>query len=51
MGEMDQYLSGKLLYGDDFTLEQINAWYEDEKEGYANLGANDSAKYFYEYFF
>ena len=49
MGEMDQYLSGKLLYGDDFTLEQINAWYEDEKEAYANLGANDSAKYFYEY--
>ena len=46
---MDEYLSGKVLYGDDFSLEQIKAWYEDEKEGYANLGANDTEKYSYEY--
>lgn len=34
---MDQYFSGKELYGDNFTLEKIEKWYEDEKEGYANL--------------
>lgn len=36
---MDDYFSGKKLYGDDFTHEQIQAWYADEKEGYANLVA------------
>lgn len=34
---MEAYFSGDKLYGDDFTLEQIKAWYDDEKEGYANL--------------
>jgi len=34
---MDAYFSGKKLFGDDFTHEQIAQWYEDEKEGYANL--------------
>jgi len=36
---MEEYFSGKKLYGDDFTYEQIQAWYADEKEGYANLVA------------
>ncbi len=34
---MEEYFSGKKLYGDDFTYDQILQWYEDEKEGYANL--------------
>lgn len=34
---MEEYLSGKKLYGDDFTLGEIQQWYDDEKEGYANL--------------
>lgn len=34
---MDKYFSGEELYGDDFTLEEIKKWYEDEKEGYAGL--------------
>ncbi len=34
---MEEYFSGKKLFGDDFTLEQIQAWYNDEKEGYATL--------------
>jgi SAM-dependent methyltransferase len=36
------YLSGKRLYGDDFTPEQIAEWFEDEREGYADLGAGAS---------
>jgi SAM-dependent methyltransferase len=28
---------GKHLYGDDFSLEQIALWYEQEKHGYYNL--------------
>ncbi len=43
------YLSGEKLYGDDFTLEQISKWYEEEAEGYANLGSADSSNYSYEY--
>jgi SAM-dependent methyltransferase len=43
------YLSGENLYGDDFALSQIQAWYEDEKEGYADLGARDAENYRYVY--
>jgi len=35
------YLSGERLYGDDFSQEQIAEWFEDEREGYADLGAAD----------
>jgi SAM-dependent methyltransferase len=31
------YFSGEKLYGDDFRPEEIERWYEDEKEGYAQL--------------
>ena len=30
-------LNGDALYGDDFTLDQINQWFEYEKEGFYNL--------------
>jgi SAM-dependent methyltransferase len=30
-------LNGDVLYGDDFTLDQINQWFEYEKEGFYNL--------------
>lgn len=33
------YLSGAKLYGDDFTIDEIEEWFADEAEGYANLGA------------
>lgn len=36
---MNEFLSGKKLFGDDFTLEQIEQWYKDETEAYADLGA------------
>jgi len=42
------YLDGTRLYGDDLTPDQIQAWYDDEKEGYANLWARRS-DYRYEY--
>lgn len=40
MGTIDAaYLSGERLYGDDFDQAQIDDWFEDEREGYANLGS------------
>jgi hypothetical protein len=38
------YFEGKKLYGDDFTLKEIESWYSDEQEGYATL-AQDKDKY------
>jgi SAM-dependent methyltransferase len=35
----DRYLSGRELYGDRFSQDEIDAWFEDEREGYADLGA------------
>jgi SAM-dependent methyltransferase len=32
----ERYLSGQELYGDDFTLEEIQYWYDHEAEGYAD---------------
>ncbi len=46
---MDEYLSGRRLYGDDFSADQISAWYVDEVEGYASLGSADSSQYRYVY--
>lgn len=34
-----RYLSGAQLYGDDFGPEQISEWFDDEREGYANLNS------------
>lgn len=44
-----KYLSGDFLYGDDFTQEEIDRWFAEEAEGYANLGSNDSKAYLYNY--
>jgi len=49
LGPLAPYFSGENLYGDDFSPQQIREWYEDEKEGYANLGAKDAAVYAYAY--
>lgn len=49
MDHRDAFLSGERLYGDDFTPEQIKEWYDDEKEGYAELGAKDASTYTYCY--
>lgn len=47
--EMERFLRGGVLYGDDFTASQIAEWFAFEEEGYANLGAKDAASYRYEY--
>lgn len=49
MDNMDIYLKGNRLYGDDFDLAQIEKWFNDEREGYANLGARDKKTYEYGY--
>lgn len=43
------YFSGKKLYGDNFSYKEIEEWFKDEEDGFANLWANDRAKYQYEY--
>jgi ubiquinone/menaquinone biosynthesis C-methylase UbiE len=35
--EMEKYFNGKLLYGDDFSKEEIAKWYDEEAEAYADL--------------
>lgn len=49
MINIDKYLAGEALYGDDFSSSQIAQWYADEKEGYADLGAKDAVSYSYGY--
>jgi len=49
MCEIASYLSGDKLYGDDFGAEDIRAWFEDEREAYANLGAKELDETQYEY--
>ena len=34
---MKRYFSGELLFGDNFTEEQISKWYEEEAEAFADL--------------
>jgi SAM-dependent methyltransferase len=46
---MNEHFDGKKLFGNDFTLEQIKQWYEQEAEGYANLGSKNFNTYFYGY--
>ena len=35
--DMLDYLEGRKLYGDDMSLDEIAAWYEDERDGFAGL--------------
>lgn len=49
MRDLSEYFSGEKLYGDDFSPEEIKEWFEREREGYADLGAKDRAKYVYLY--
>ena len=46
---MHPYFSGQQLYGDDFDAAGIEAWFRDEQEGYADLGARDADAYSYGY--
>ena len=46
---MQEYFKGNKLFGDNFTTEQIKVWYEQESEGYADLGNKDEKGYKYSY--
>ena len=46
---MKKYFSGEFLYGEDLSQEEVASWYDDEGEGYADLGASDSEGYRYVY--
>lgn len=39
-GFADRYLSGRELWGDDFGPAEIEQWFADEREAYADLGAS-----------
>lgn len=47
--EIFEYFLGDRLYGDNFSIEEINNWFLDESEGYANLGSKDRSSYVYGY--
>jgi SAM-dependent methyltransferase len=47
--DLSPYFRGERLFGDDFSQEEIAAWFEDEREGYADLGSGDRASYRYGY--
>jgi SAM-dependent methyltransferase len=47
--DISEYLSGKRLYGDDWSQPEIDGWYADEKEGYANIETKCYATYRYGY--
>ena len=49
MSDLSAYFSGVELYGDDFGPSEIRAWFDDEREGYANLGAGALDETQYEY--
>jgi hypothetical protein len=46
---LSKFLEGRAIYGDDFLQDEIDAWFRDEAEGYANLGAKNSDTYEYQY--
>ena len=47
--DLEVYFSGLKLYGDDFSIPQIERWYKEESEGYANLGSKELDRYSYPY--
>lgn len=44
-----QHFTGRVLIGDSFEEKDILRWYEDEAEGYAELGSKDTKAYRYGY--
>jgi SAM-dependent methyltransferase len=45
----EKYISGDAVYGDDFDINQIKNWYDEETEAYANLGSKEAEEYVYGY--
>jgi SAM-dependent methyltransferase len=47
--DIDEYFSGRRLYGDDFTEAQLREWYDGEREGYAGSVLANQPQYRYHY--
>ncbi len=47
--DLDAYLRGEKLYGDDFDADEIRSWFADEEFGYFDLRASDTERYRYKY--
>jgi SAM-dependent methyltransferase len=47
--DMEPYFSGEKLYGDNFSPEMIECWFQDEELGYYQLGSQDRSNYRYGY--
>jgi SAM-dependent methyltransferase len=47
--EVEICLAGEKLYGDDFSQEEIDAWFADEADGYFNLTQSGEGGYGYGY--
>ncbi len=45
--ELHRYYAGEALHGDDFRADEIRQSFEDDREGYANLGARNCEDYRY----
>jgi len=46
---IQEYFDGLKLIGDDYSKSQIKIWADEEKEAYANLGAQNKSEYKYKY--
>jgi SAM-dependent methyltransferase len=46
---IERCLRGEELYGDNFSLSEIEAWFKDEEEGYYDLGSKERDGYVYAY--
>ncbi|MDR2813520.1 MAG: hypothetical protein LBB79_02530 [Prevotellaceae bacterium] len=45
----DDYFKGEKLYGDDFSFEQIQEWYRQESEAYAEMYGVKAQKGMYDH--
>jgi len=46
---VDHCLAGERLWGDDFSVVEIEEWFEDERDAYYSLAPRNLAQYVYEY--
>ncbi len=44
---INEYIKGDKLYGNDFSISEIQKWFEEEEEAYAGLKKGESYKYEY----
>jgi hypothetical protein len=46
--EIEEYFSGRKLYGDDFSPEKISIWFSEEEKGYFDLATSHNSEYDYQ---